>query len=235
MKRIVKSKDISEIDLINSFFHYTNKDNFESIIENGLEPRIGDNSIYIEKTPKVFFVKGELGIITIIDVWLRWLTSKSCVNKFIYWLGNLYLKSPFYIKCIPNFIVKQELKSQKNRHKTYVKMKNILDNSIFFVLDLEENADFNYQDIDEVKNTYNESFLKLLYPQKSNLKDTTMEYWNMHTFSNKVIEPEKITLLKDNDTYEASKILNNIIIRNLEYIKNNCEYLYEYYIFLYNK
>lgn len=70
-------KDISQIDLKHSFFHYTNKQNLDSIVKNGLEPRIGENSLYVEKTPKVFFVKGEKGIITIMDVWLRWLTSKS--------------------------------------------------------------------------------------------------------------------------------------------------------------
>lgn len=231
MKKEVKSKDISEIDLINSFFHYTNKENLDTILKNGLEPRIGNNSIYVEKTPKVFFVKGELGIITIMDVWLRWLTSKSCINKFIYWIGNIYLKSPFCIKSIPNFIVKQELKNPKNRRKTYIKMKNILDNSIFLILNLEEKVDFDYTDIDEVKNAYYESFLKLLYPKNSNVKEPTMEYWNMHTYSNKVIEPEKIFLLKDNNIYEASKILNNFIKKNLEYIKDNCEYLYEYFLY----
>lgn len=225
-------KDISEIDLKHSFFHYTNKSNLDSILKNGLEPRIGQNSLYVEKTPKVFFVEGEKGIVTIMDVWLRWLTSKSSINKFIYWLGTFYMRSPFCIKSIPNNVVMKNLKSQKKRKKVYEKMKYILENSVFFILDLEEKIDFDYSDIDEVKNTYYESFLKLLYPSDSNIKDKRIEYWNMHTYSNKIVDSKKISLLKDNNN--ANDILINIIERNIQYVQKNHEFLYEYYIYIKN-
>lgn len=204
-------KDISQIDLKHSFFHYTNKQNLDSILKNGLEPRVGENALYVEKTPKVFFAEGQKGIITIMNVWLKWLTSKSSTNKFIYWLGTFYMRTPFCIKSIPNNVVMKNLKSQKKRKKVYEKMKYILENSVFLVLDLEEKIDFDYSDIDEVKNTYYESFLKLLYPSNSNLKDNKMEYWNMHTYSNKTINPQKIALLKNKNNYEANNILISII------------------------
>lgn len=111
-------------------------------------------------------------------------------------------------------------------------MKYILENSVFLILDLEERIDFDYSDIDEVKNTYYESFLKLLYPSNSNLKDNKMEYWNMHTYSNKIINPQKIALLKNKNNYEANNILVSIIEKNIEYIKNNYEFLYEYYTYI---
>lgn len=226
-------KDISQIDLKHSFFHYTNKSNLDSIIKNGLEPRIGENSLYVEKTLKVFFAEGEKGIITIMDVWLKWLTGKISTGKFKYWLGTvIYMRLPFCIKSIPNNMVKKSLASKEKRLKAYEKMKQILDNSIFLVLNLEENIDFNYNDIDEVKKVYYESFLKLLYPSDSNLKDNKMEYWNMHTYSNKTIVPQKIALLKNQDNYDANNILVNIIEKNIEYIKNNYEFLYEYYIYI---
>lgn len=92
-------KDISQIDLNHSFFHYTNKSNLDSIIKNGLEPRIGENSLYVEKTPKVFFAEGEKGIITIMDVWLKWLTGKISTGKFKYWLGTvIYMSYLFALK-----------------------------------------------------------------------------------------------------------------------------------------
>lgn len=138
------SKDISEIDLNHSFFHYTNKHNLNTILKNGLEPRIGENSLHVEKTPKVFFVEGEKGIITIMDVWLRWLTSKSNTNRFIYWFGTMYMRTPFCIKCIPNYIVKRNLKNIKKRNKVYEKMNKILNNSIFLILNLVEKEDFDY-------------------------------------------------------------------------------------------
>lgn len=232
MKNNFLSKDISEIDLKHSFFHYTDKHNVNSIFKNGLEPRIGKNSLYVEKTPKVFFVEGELGIITIMDVWLRWLTSQSGVNKFIYWLGTFYMKTPFCIKCIPNYVVKRNLKSIKKRNKVYEKMNKILNDSVFFILNLVENEDFDYNDIDEVKSTYYESFLKLLYPHNSNIKNLKMEYWNMHTFKNKLISPQKISLLKMQNDFSANKILTKIIETNMDYIKNNCEFLMEYYNYI---
>lgn len=234
MKRNIIVKDISQIDIKHTFFHYTNKKNLDTILEKGLEPRIGENSLYVEKTPKVFFMEGEKGIVTIMDVWLRWLTAKSGVNKFVYWLGTFYMRIPFCIKIIPNNIVKKKLKNTKKRNKVYKKMKYILDNSIFLILDLEENIDFDYNDIDEVKNTYYSSFLKLLYPSNSNLKDSKIEYWNMHTYSNKIIEAEKISLLKENNNDNANDILINIIEKNMKYIQDNHEFLYEYYIYIQN-
>ncbi len=110
-------------------------------------------------------------------------------------------------------------------------MENILDNSVFLILNLEEQVDFDYNDIDEVKSTYYESFLKMLYPSTSDIKNIKMEYWNLHTYSNKVIVPQKIALLKDNNNYNANKILVKIIEKNMKYVRNNCEFLYEYYIY----
>ena len=76
MEKDLIVKDISQIDLKHSFFHYTNKQNLDTILKNGLEPRIGENALYVEKTPKIFFAEGEKGIVTIMDVWLKWLTGK---------------------------------------------------------------------------------------------------------------------------------------------------------------
>lgn len=53
-----KIKDISQIEIDNAFFHYTSKENLNNIIKNGLEPRIGKNSLYVEKSKKVFFAQG---------------------------------------------------------------------------------------------------------------------------------------------------------------------------------
>lgn len=233
MKDLILAKDITEIDLKRTFFHYTCKHNLSTILKNGLEPRIGENALYVERTPKVFFAEGEKGIITIMDVWLRWLTAKISTGKFKYWLGTvIYIRIPFCIKSIPNSMVKKSLNSKKKRLIAYSKMKDILEESVFLILNLEENVDFDYNDIDEVKKTYYESFLRLLYPKSSNLKDHKMEYWNMHTYTNKIIEPQKVMLLKDGDVESANKILIGIIKKNLEYIKKNCEFLYEYYLYV---
>lgn len=136
------------------------------------------------------------------------------------------MKLPFCIKKIPNNIVKKNLENKNNRQKVYIKMKQILDDNVFLISDLKEKIDFDYNDIDEVKSTYYESFLKLLYPKNTNLKDKKMEYWNMHTYSNKIINPCKISILK-------SKILKELIEKNIDFVTENCNFLYEYYNYIY--
>lgn len=226
-------RDISQIDRMHSFFHYTDKRNLDGIMKKGLEPRIGENALYVEKTPKVFFVEGEKGIVAIMDVWLKWLTGKLSTSKFKYRFGTaVYMRLPFCIKSIPNVLVKRSLASREKRLKSCKKMKEILDNSVFLVLGLEEKVDFDYDDIDEVKQAYYESFLKLLYPRDSNLRDSRMEYWNMHTYSNKTVTPQKIALLKDQDNCDANSVLMNIIEKDLDFVEANYEFLYEYYAFV---
>lgn len=227
-------RDILQIDMDKAFFHYTNINNLDTIVRDGLEPRIGKNSLYVEKSKKVFFAQGQKGILTIMDVWLRWLTSKSGLSNRFYGLGTFYMRMPFCINAIPNYIVNNSLKNKQKRIKVFKQFKNILDNSIFLILDLEENIDFSYDDIDEVKDTYYESFLRMLYPSTSDIKDKRMEYWNMHTYSNRVIDSSKISLFKDGDDYLVSVILKKLIENNIEYVKFNCDFLYEYYNYFYN-
>ncbi len=111
-------------------------------------------------------------------------------------------------------------------------MNEILNESVFLVLNLKEKEDFSYDDIDEVKSTYYESFLKLLYPKDSNLKDKAHEYWNMHTYSHKTIEPHKIALLSDKGEICANEIIINSIERHIDYVKENCIFLFEYYCYV---
>jgi len=47
----------------------------------------------------------------------------------------------------------------------------------------------------------------------------------MHIYSNKII-------LKNNDRYVSNDILIKIIESNIEYIKINCKFLYEYYMYI---
>lgn len=144
------------------------------------------------------------------------------------------MKMPLCIKSIPNYVVRRFLKNRNKRVKVFNQFKNILDNSVFLTLNLEEDVDFSYDDIDEVKDTYYESFLKLLYPSASDIKNKKMEYWNMHTYSNKAIDSSKISLLKAKDEPSASKILKQLIDDNILYVKQNLDFLYEYYNYFYN-
>ena len=48
--------NMDKIDFKNVFLHYTNKNNIDNILKNGLEPRIGENSKGLEKSKKVFLL-----------------------------------------------------------------------------------------------------------------------------------------------------------------------------------
>lgn len=224
-----KQVDIEKIDSKSSFFHYTNINNLDSIIEKGLEPRIGENSLFIEKSKKVFFVVGTDGMLTIMDVWVKWLVLRP-KSKFVYGCGAYLMTNPYFPKIIIDIIFKFWFNKKSQITKKCKELKMILEKSVFLVLDLQENIDFSYDDIDEVKaQSFSRKQLKYIYSYDSDVLDSKIEFWNMHTYSNKSIEPNKILLLKDGEDYMADLIIKNLIEKDLEYVKENYKFLYEYY------
>ncbi|MDE5539706.1 MAG: hypothetical protein K2J20_04395, partial [Bacilli bacterium] len=188
-------KDIQDIDTQFSFFHYTNKSNIESIDKNGLISKIGDSATGIELTEKIFFAIGTKGVFSIFDSWIRWLIAKRltdlpgekadipfyCFCTFIMRLPILH----HFIAIIVNLVVWLEFKFKPFKIKSFKIMKDILNSSCFLILDLEEEIDFSYKDIDEVKaQKFNRKLLKKVYAKQNKMSSKKTDYWNMHTFSN---------------------------------------------------
>lgn len=222
----------------NAYFHYTDIHNLDSILTEGLRPSIGDNAVGIEKSEKIFFTMGITNSLVLMESWLRWLMAKSLsdmpgksLDKPMYKLATTLLKLKIFQPLL-TFVVKCELKSKIIRYREFKRLKQILDNSIYFSLDLEYYSDFSLNDIDEVKKgKFDRKLLKLMY-NKSNVEDEFMEYWNMHTYSGKTIIPEKIHLLKLGDSYKASDILEYMRQNTNIKIKRDLPYLYEYFKWL---
>ncbi len=242
----IKILDIQNIDIQFSFFHYTNIKNIESISKNGLISKIGDSATGIELTEKIFFAIGPKGVFSIFDSWIRWLIAKRLTD-----LPGEKADLPFYRFCtfvmrlplihhlvaiIVNIVVWFEFKFRPFKIKAFKIMKDILDNSCFLLLDLEEEIDFSYRDIDEVKSQrFNRKLLKTLYAKQSKMNSKKMDYWNMHTFSNVNIPPNKITLVKLNNSYDCLSILLWMIEHTQLDLKVLAPFLYEflnYYNFL---
>lgn len=235
----IKVRDIQEIDTHFSFFHYTNKDNIESIDHNGLLPKIGDSATGIEMTQKIFFAIGDKGVFSIFDVWIKWLTAKRLTD-----LSGKKADIPFYRFCtflmrlplihhiiglIVDFVVWIEFRCKPFKIKSFKIMKEILDHSCLLVLALKEEVDFSYKDIDEVKaQNFNKKTLKRVYAKQSKMASKKMDYWNMHTFSNITISPDKITLLKLNDSDNCLDILLWMIKNTNMNIKILSPTLYEF-------
>ena len=67
--------DISNCDINNDYFHFTNKRNINSILNNGLIPQVGTASQLVDDRPNVSISKGGKGIM-------------GTINSFIYKFVN---------------------------------------------------------------------------------------------------------------------------------------------------
>lgn len=225
----IQTKDITDIDLNNAFFHYTNINNLDGISKYGLEARVGKNSEGIEINKKIFFAIGEVGVLIIMDAWIKWLVLRP-KSMFIYKCGSYFMKKTYFPKIIVDTIFHNWFKSQRRIKRSNKKLKEILSDSVFLILDLEEGIDFSYDDIDEVKNQdYSRRQLEYIYSYGNDVNDARMENWNMHTFPNKDIQIDKISLLKMHNNLRADDILKYFIENNISYVKNNLPFLFRYY------
>lgn len=236
MEDIIKMKDIKDIEVNNLYFHYTNIKNIGSISRNGLEPRIGKNSKGIELNEKIFFAIGDVGVLVLMDAWIRWLLLRP-ENTIIYELGSFFMRKSYFPKIIIDKIFNAWIKDEAKFYKSIKKLEKILDDSVFLILDLEEKIDFDFNDIDEVKaQKYSRNQLKYIYCyDKSDVNNKKMEYWNMHTYSGKCVNKEKISLLHNDKEISANKILVHFAKNNEEYIFENCKFLYKYLNYLEQK
>lgn len=72
--------DIKECDLNNDYFHFSNKNNVDSILNNGLIPSVGAASKMVGDNPSVSVSMGAKGVMGII-------------NSFIFMFSNLPIKN----------------------------------------------------------------------------------------------------------------------------------------------
>lgn len=216
----IKTTDIKDIDKNNCFLHYTAQKNIYSIFDVGLKPRIGKNSMAIEKSKKIFFTMGFDNTLILMDAWIKWLVLRPRSN-FVYSCGAFFMTKKYFPKIIIDTIFKNWIKSDKRIKYACKKLNKILNNSVFLLLDLEENVDFKYNDIDEVKNqNFSRKQLKYIYTYCDNIEDITIEKWNMHTLSNKTIEKNKITLLSIDSSFKASELIEYMYKQsNIEFSK----------------
>ncbi|MBR0488374.1 hypothetical protein IJJ39_01710 [Candidatus Saccharibacteria bacterium] len=179
----MKTVSLEELDKKNCFLHYTPKKNLPSIEKEGLLPKIGPNSKYIERTEKIFFCVGTEGFLTIMDVWLKWLAVQTNMPKWFYRFGCWWLRNKYTPKIFSTIYIKSFQSMPITKRNSRKVLKKILNESLILVLNLEEGKDFSYEDIDEAKDAYEiNSAIKFMYPDKERARDDKIEYWNMHTF-----------------------------------------------------
>lgn len=166
------------------------------------------------------------------DSWIKWLVLRPKSN-FIYKCGCFYMTHKIFPKIVVDLIFKNWIKSDKKVKYACEKLDNILKNSVFLKLDLVENVDFSYSDIDEVKNqSFSRKQLGYVYTYGSDVSDSKMELWNMHTLKDKIIEPEKIKLIEINNNNCAKDIVLYMVDNTDLSIEDKCPFLVKYLNYL---
>lgn len=221
--------DISELDEKEVFLHYTNKNNIDNIFKFGLEARIGKNSMFIEKSPKIFFTIGFENTLILMDVWIKWLVLRP-KNNFIYGCGAFFMTKSYFPKFIVDNIFKNWIRSQKRINRACHQLNKILKESVFVILNLEENIDFRYDDKDEVKKQkFSRKQLKYIYSYNDSAVDSSkMEFWNMHTLTEKTIESDKIKLLKIGNSCCANELVQYMVEKSKLNFKEDLPFFNKY-------
>lgn len=223
--------ELKKDDMYKNYFHFTSQSNIKGIQKQGLIPNIGRNARYIEKTKKVFFVEGLDNLLILFDCWINcWIY----IPRFtpIYFLGANLICKKWFPQFISDAYFKILKKSRLYEESAYQIFDRILDDGILLNLDIKENIDFKYDDIDEIKaKGYKKRHLELMgYSKKySSLESACMDKWNLHCLSNHTISVDKIKLCFINKDDDSLRSIFNFALENTKIdIEDVCPVLWGY-------
>lgn len=200
----------TEIDPINTFFHFSRIDNRKSIEINGLQAVAGgENEAAMDRDNKtIYFSMGIQGMLKAIDVWARWEYSKYARKEN--GKGNI-IKQEYEGKFIEGTdnSYDREVMSQIIFDKLYDDFKN----RQYYTVDLIEgtNGDFEFGDIDVKKKSSIEKNGRpnpgtlWKYGPYSNFgtieePNNKQEDWNMNTkIGDKIISSDRLKIIETQD------------------------------------
>lgn len=219
-------------DIEHNYFHFTSKDNLNSIKQKGLIPKIGKHAKFLEKTEKVFFVEGLDNLLILFDCWINCFYYIPKI-PFIYSLGARLIRQKWFPQFIADAYFGVLKKTKIHKKRAYKIFDNLLNNSVLLKLDLKENIDFKVNDVDEIKSrNYKRKHLELMgYSKKySSLENNYMDKWNMHCISNHIIDNNKIKICCLNNSYKLEDIFNYAVKETKLNLENTCPILYDYLV-----
>lgn len=201
--------DLNEFDGENAFYHFTNRDNYESISLNGLIPSIGDNANGIEKTSKVFFSKGNIGFLRICDVWINWFIYRISLYNSVLKYKDITKEERMNLKRkFREDFTNGLFYTEDNINYAITWMMEYMKSNIVLKLDIPHD-DYDELDIDEAKLHEKEDFINRMYLGYITSSDK-VESFNMHTKSGVGVDKEKISKVTTNDDDSALSILKEI-------------------------
>lgn len=202
--------------LDNTLFHFAPKANYELIERDGFKAEIGKNALNIEKNPKVFFTIGPINLLRIADVWIRWI-SWHVAHKKYFGKNNENWSHEKFVQ-LKNEFASGYIFTEDVLNETYREFFDMCKNFEYYVLDLEEDIDFSFNDVDEVKEshlhngvlTFSPTFIKMYGPY-SDFTSIKTDGWNLHTFPNRGVSPDKISYIVSNKYGNSFDMLSMII------------------------
>lgn len=229
----MKYYEISLNDLESNYFHFTWKSNLPSIEEKGLLPKKGKHAKYIEDTEKVFFVQGLDNLLVLFDCWINVYKKVPILPdlKITYGLGSKAMRSKYFPMFFVDFYFRIIKNSKRHKKYAYKVFDRLLDECVLLQLDLEENKDFNFSDIDQIKaRGYRKKHLiELGYSTKySDMDSNKMDNWNLHTLTNRGINPSKLKLCSIDNSTSIKDIFYYTLQNTKLDIKDKCPNLDDY-------
>lgn len=213
----MKIIDLNTTSSENTFYHFTNRENYESISLYGLIPSIGNNARGIELTNKVFFSKGNLGFLRICDVWINWFIYRNGLYDSVFKYKNITQEEIINLKRkFKEDFMNGLFYTEENINKAFSWMNSFMSSNIVLKLDL-SSEDYEQFDIDEAKSHEKIDFIKKMYLGYVT-SDSYTEEFNMHTKSGIGVSNDKISKIVVSNDDSAISILKEIY--SLEKDKN---------------
>lgn len=219
----IENLDISEFSyeqFDSLFYHWSPKEFFSVYNETGMPASIGKNSDGIDSEVSIFFSKGTLGVLLLWDVWLKWRLNRMFNpqyrgnnllevrnNQNRYFSGNITEEERReWVEWIRYFCNKEFMNDPKVLETLFKFEFNEMMSSDYFVLDLKENEEFRWDQIDSKKQSmllnekkYNRisTIGRVQYGSYSDYSTPVADKWNMQTIPGKniIIEPKRMKKL----------------------------------------
>lgn len=221
---------INKKDLTFNYFHFTKKNNINSIKKRGLLPKISFHAHSLEDTKKVFFVEGLDNLLILFDCWIN-VCKRYPHIPGLFILGTKIKGKNKFSKLISNLYFKWTEINKLHKYVAYKYFDYFLKSYILLNIDIKEKKDFSFNDVDQIKaRGYDKDYLiKAGYSLKySDLSSTKMDKWNLHTFTQHGVDSNKIKMCYIGKSNKMLDILNYAIHNTCLDIKNICPVLFGY-------
>lgn len=206
----LKKCSLHDLDMNHTYFHFTDIAYLEAIREKGLISNIGKHSEGIDEKPSIFFSLGMVATIQGIDVWIKWAMHRMYGEKNQFHIYDELDKIETKLrqsKWATEFINREYLNDDVKKERAFEFISDSLKGKTFLALDLRPGIDFSFDDIDYTKqralisvengNTIPYLFMKEMYGNYSDAENTRMDKWNMHTFFDAQVDPNRIRQITD--------------------------------------